>query len=79
RELHRAGGRSPRAPRANGAAVLTASELRVARLAAQGATNRTIADELVVTPHTVRFHLANVYRKLAVAGREELAAALHRL
>ncbi len=76
RELHRAGGRRPRTPHAAGVGLLTASELRVARLAAQGATNRAIAEQLVVTPHTVRFHLHNVYRKLQVGGREDLAAAL---
>ena len=48
----------------------------MARLAARGLTNAQIASELVVTPHTVRFHLGRAYRKLDVAGREELPEAL---
>ncbi|MFN8202162.1 MAG: LuxR C-terminal-related transcriptional regulator [Solirubrobacteraceae bacterium] len=75
RELRRAGGRpgrrDPRTP-----AGLTASELHVARLAALGLTNAEIAAELVITTHTVRFHLRGVYRKLGVASRSELAGAL---
>src|SRR5690606_41225749 len=47
---------------------ISASELRVARLAALGLTNAEIADELVVTPHTVRFHLRGAYRKLEVSS-----------
>ncbi len=56
--------------------VLTGSERRVAVLAAEGATNRQIASTLFITPHTVETHLARAYRKLAVPGRSELAAAL---
>lgn len=74
RDLRRAGGRPPEPQQA--IAGLTTSELRVARLAAQGHTNRQIADDLVVSSHTVRFHLTGVYRKLGVASRDELAAAL---
>ena len=48
----------------------------MARLAARGLTNAQIAIELVVTPHTVRFHLGRAYRKLEVSGREDLGAAL---
>ena len=55
--------------------LLTASELRVARLAAQGLTNREIATTLHVTPQAINFHLGNTYRKLGVR-RDGLAAAL---
>ena len=55
---------------------LTASERRVAELAAGGATNRDIAEELFVTPKTVENHLTRVYAKLGVASRAELADAL---
>ncbi len=75
RELARSGGRAER-PAPAAPAGLTASELRVARLAARGQTNRQIAEELVVTPHTVRFHLGNAYRKLGVSGRDQLSGAL---
>jgi DNA-binding CsgD family transcriptional regulator len=73
--LRRAGGR-PSAGAVTRPGGLTGSELRVARLAAQGLTNAQIASELVVTPHTVRFHLGRAYRKLDVTGRDELPEAL---
>jgi DNA-binding CsgD family transcriptional regulator len=55
---------------------LTPSELRVARLAAEGRTNREVAQALYVTPKAVEYHLANAYRKLEIGGRGELAKAL---
>jgi DNA-binding NarL/FixJ family response regulator len=55
---------------------LTASERRVADLAAGGQTNRDIAQTLYVTPKTVEVHLSNTYRKLGIASRRELAGAL---
>ncbi|MFJ5779686.1 AAA family ATPase [Streptomyces sp. NPDC093094] len=54
-------------------AVLTRSERRVAVLAADGCTNRAIAARLYVTPSTVEQHLTNVYRKLRVKSRGDLA------
>jgi len=60
-------------------AGLTPSELRVARLAAGGRTNRQIADELFVTIKAVEWHLGNAYRKLDIRGRAQLAGALDRL
>jgi DNA-binding CsgD family transcriptional regulator len=54
---------------------LTATERRVALLAAQGSTNRAIADALFISPKTVEANLARVYRKLAIASRAELGAA----
>ena len=55
-----------------GWASLTASELRVARLAATGLTNRAIADELELSPHTVESHLRHAFHKLDVRSRVEL-------
>ncbi|MBA2349814.1 MAG: helix-turn-helix transcriptional regulator, partial [Solirubrobacterales bacterium] len=55
---------------------LTASERRVAELAAGGGANREIAEELFVTPKTVENHLTRVYAKLGVHSRRELAGAL---
>jgi DNA-binding CsgD family transcriptional regulator len=55
---------------------LTPSELRVARLAADGQTNREIAHGLYVTPKTVEGHLARAYAKLGIAARAELRDAL---
>ena len=69
------GDRPPRIAEA-GADELTASERRVARLAAGGRTNREIAQELFVTPKTVENHLRHAYAKLGVGGRRELAGVL---
>ena len=55
---------------------LTPTEERVARLAAQGRTNRVIADMLFISPKTVEANLARVYRKLGIASRAELGAAM---
>ncbi len=74
-ELHAAGGR-PRRTRVTGAESLTDGQAAVARLAAAGRTNREIAESLYVTVKTVETHLAAVYRKLAVPGRDHLTAAL---
>ncbi|GAA3985601.1 hypothetical protein GCM10022247_00110 [Allokutzneria multivorans] len=59
-----------------GAESLTASERRVADLAASGRQNREIARELFVTPKTVENHLGRIYTKLGINGRRELARAL---
>jgi DNA-binding CsgD family transcriptional regulator len=55
---------------------LTSQEQVVARLAASGARNREVAAELVVSVKTVEFHLRNVYQKLGVTSRKELADRL---
>jgi ATP/maltotriose-dependent transcriptional regulator MalT len=74
-ELYSTGSR-PRTAALRGVAALTASELRVAALAADGHTNRDIAQELFVTPKTVELHLSNTYRKLEIRSRRELATAM---
>jgi DNA-binding CsgD family transcriptional regulator len=45
-------------------------------MAADGMTNREIAQALFVTTKTVEVHLGNVYRKLDVSSRRDLAASL---
>ena len=50
---------------------LTARELEVLGLLANAASNREIADLLVISPRTVESHLANIYGKLGVRGRPE--------
>jgi DNA-binding NarL/FixJ family response regulator len=74
-ELYAAGAR-PRTAALSGAGALTASERRVAALAAEGSSNRDIAQTLFVTPKTVEVHLSNAYRKLGIRSRRELTAAL---
>jgi DNA-binding CsgD family transcriptional regulator len=67
RELARIAGRAP-APDG-----LTPAELRVAKLVAEGRTNREVAAVLVVTERTVETHLSHIYRKLGLRSRTELA------
>jgi DNA-binding CsgD family transcriptional regulator len=74
-ELRVAGGRS-RGPERIGLSALTASERRVAELAAEGHSNPEIAQTLYVTRKTVETHLGHVYRKLGVTGRGKLARAM---
>ena len=56
--------------------ALSAAELRVARLAAEGLTNREIAQALFVTTKTAKAHLSSVYRKPEITRRGQLADAL---
>ncbi|MGV9352131.1 AAA family ATPase [Streptomyces misionensis] len=56
--------------------VLTAQELHVARLAAEGHTNKQIADQLYLSHRTVGAHLYSAYAKLQINRRSQLAAAL---
>ena len=74
-ELNAAGVR-PRTEALSGPAALTAKERKVASLAAEGQTNRDIAQTLYVTPKTVEVHLTNAYRKLGIRSRRELSGAL---
>jgi DNA-binding CsgD family transcriptional regulator len=55
---------------------LTPREVAVARLVASGKSNREIASELVVSVHTVEFHLVNVFGKLGIKSRSALVAAM---
>ncbi len=72
----RATGAKPRRRALSGPDSLTASEARVARLAAEGRTNREIAQALYVSAKTVETHLGHIYAKLDIKGRGELAAGL---
>ena len=55
---------------------LTPHERRVARIVADGATNREAALALFLSPKTVEAHLRSIYRKLGIRSRAELAALL---
>ena len=55
-----------------GVESLTPTELRIAQLAAQGRSNRDVAEMIFVSRNTVAWHLRNVYRKLQIDSREEL-------
>ena len=72
----RATGAKPRRVQLTGLEALTASERRIAELAAQALTNREIAQTLFITSRTVEGHLTHVFNKLDVKTRTGLAAAL---
>lgn len=67
-ELAASGGRRRRAS----SVLLSPQELRVAQLAAQGATNAEIASPMFISAKTVEHHLTSVYAKLGVRSRREL-------
>jgi DNA-binding CsgD family transcriptional regulator len=71
-----AAGAKPRRDAVTGRDALTAGELRVARLAAEGLTNRDIAQALFITTSTAKAHLNRVYRKLGIARRDQLPGSL---
>jgi DNA-binding NarL/FixJ family response regulator len=56
---------------------LTPTEQRVAELAADGLSNKEIADALFVSAHTVETHLSHVYQKLGVRSRAQLGPRLN--
>ena len=70
-ELARVSARRPR-PRGE----LTAAERRVVELAAEGRSNKEIAQALFVAVNTVETHLSHAYRKLTIKSRRELATKL---
>jgi len=53
---------------------LTAREMDVLRLVAEGRTNREIASALVISDHTVRRHLQNIFNKIGVSSRAAATA-----
>jgi DNA-binding CsgD family transcriptional regulator len=52
---------------------LTPQEVQIAQLVAEGGTNRAIAAQLFLSPRTIDFHLRNMFRKLGISSRVELA------
>jgi DNA-binding CsgD family transcriptional regulator len=56
--------------------LLTPQELRVARVVAQGASNREAATHLFISAKTVEMHLSSIYRKLQVSSRTQMVARL---
>jgi DNA-binding NarL/FixJ family response regulator len=63
--------------REEGVGVLTRREIEILRLVAEGHSNSALAKMLWVTEQTVKFHLANIYRKLDVANRTEASRWAH--
>ena len=58
---------------------LTEREVQILALVADGASNRAIASKLFVSENTVKFHLKNIYSKLAVTGRAQAIHAAHQM
>jgi DNA-binding CsgD family transcriptional regulator/transcriptional regulator with GAF, ATPase, and Fis domain len=72
-EISRFDSNSPGAAAASQLAGLSSREREIATLYAEGKTSKEIADELCISPTTVRNHVATVYRKLQVSNKAELA------
>jgi DNA-binding CsgD family transcriptional regulator len=76
-ELRALGERAPATPGAEDLATrLTAQQLMVARMAAEGATNREIAARLLLSPRTIDHHLRGVFARLGIRSRIELVRLL---
>jgi DNA-binding CsgD family transcriptional regulator len=74
-EIAATGARPRKVPR-TGLDALTTSERRVAQLAADGMSNKEIAQTLFITIKTVELHLSSAYRKLEISSRAQLHNAL---
>jgi DNA-binding NarL/FixJ family response regulator len=73
---HRAAG--ARLSRGASGSALTAQEQRVAKLVGDGLTNKEIAGRLVISTKTVEGHLRNIFEKLGVTSRTQVARTLTR-
>jgi DNA-binding CsgD family transcriptional regulator len=51
---------------------LTPQQMQIARLIAEGATNREVAERMFVSPRTVDYHLRNIFQRLSITSRAEL-------
>lgn len=72
----RAAGESVAAPDPAAARLLTGQQLRIARLVAEGATNREVAARMFLSTRTVDHHLRNIFHRLGIRSRTQLARAL---
>jgi DNA-binding CsgD family transcriptional regulator len=78
-ELRVAGGAGvPASAVAGASSGLTPQELHVVQAVTEGRSTREVAELLVLSPRTVESHLSHAYRKLGIAGRNALPAALAR-
>ncbi len=68
----RATGQSVRKREVSALTQLTPQELQIARLVAEGHTNREVAAQLFLSPRTVDYHLRKVFTKTGISSRSEL-------
>jgi DNA-binding CsgD family transcriptional regulator/tetratricopeptide (TPR) repeat protein len=61
---------------ASGWGSLTDTELTVSELVTEGLTNQQVADRLFLSPHTIAFHLRQIFRKLGIGSRVDLTRLL---
>jgi DNA-binding CsgD family transcriptional regulator/tetratricopeptide (TPR) repeat protein len=73
REELRATGETTATPEPSTLSQLTPQELHSARLVAQGLSNKEVATQLFLSPRTIDFHMRNVFRKLDITSRTQLA------
>ncbi len=57
-------------------AIMTAQEMQIARLAADGLSNREIGQQLYLSPRTIGSHLYRIFPKLGITARSQLAERL---
>ena len=69
----RASGQTARKRHGSTRDELTAQELQIAGYVAEGLSNRDVAAQLFLSPRTIDYHLRNVFRKLGISSRRELA------
>jgi DNA-binding CsgD family transcriptional regulator len=79
REMFREIGSRPPRKAAEGEGELSPRELQVARLVQERKSNKAVARELGISPRTVSTHLSNIYGKLAIGSRGELADFMRNL
>ena len=72
----RAAGERTQAQELSAQDVLSAQELQIARLVAEGLSNREIGERLFLSPRTVGSHLYRIFPKLEITSRAQLAARL---
>ncbi|MEV6967262.1 LuxR C-terminal-related transcriptional regulator [Hamadaea sp. NPDC051192] len=73
----RAAGEPIATPALDASAALTAQQLQIAQLVADGATNREVAAQLFISTRTVDHHMRNIFHRLGIRSRTELVRALH--
>ncbi len=77
-ELVTCGVRGPAGPTEENPHGLTSKEQVVAHLVVKGLSNREVASELYVSTKAVEYHLGNIFAKLAIGSRRDLAVTLGR-